>query len=57
MLPGDLHGCFHILGSVYKIFYGGLIQPIKVALGYKRIDNKKVENLWTIFNAGTQNIT
>ena len=43
MLPGDLHGCFHILGCVYKLFYGGLIQPIQIALGYKRIDNNKVE--------------
>ena len=43
MLLGDLHGCFHILGLVYKLFYGGLIQLVQVALGYKRIDNNKVE--------------
>ena len=43
MLPGDLHGCFYMLGSVYKLFYGRLIQPIQTALGIKRIDNKQVE--------------
>ena len=43
MLLGDLHACFHMLGSVYKLFYGGLIQPIQTALSIKRIDYKKVE--------------
>jgi hypothetical protein len=44
MLPGDLHGGrFHTLGPVYSLFYGGFLQPIQIALGYKRINNKKVE--------------
>jgi len=44
MLPGDLHGGrFHTLGPVYSLFYGGFLQPIQLALGYKRISNKKVE--------------
>ena len=32
-----------MLGPVYKLFYGGLIQPIQTALGIIRIYNKKVE--------------
>jgi hypothetical protein len=44
MLPGDLHGGrFHTLGPVCSLFYGGFLQPIQLALGYKRILNKKVE--------------
>jgi hypothetical protein len=44
MLPGDLHGGrFHTLGPVCSLFYGGFLQPIQLALGYKRISNKKVE--------------
>jgi hypothetical protein len=44
MLPGDLHGGrFHTLRPVYSLFYGGFLQPIQLALGYKRISNKKVE--------------
>jgi hypothetical protein len=47
MAPGDLHGgCFHTLGPVYALFYGGLIQPIQIALGVKRIDNNKVEKTY-----------
>ena len=46
-LPGDLHGgCFHTLGPVYSLFYGGFLQPIQVALGFKRIDASKVENTY-----------
>jgi hypothetical protein len=31
---------------VYALFYGGLIQPIQIALGVKRIDNNKVEKTY-----------
>jgi hypothetical protein len=37
-VPGDLHGgCFHFLAAVYSLFYGSLIQPIQILLGWKRI--------------------
>ena len=37
-VPGDLHGgCFHFLSAVYTLFYGSLIQPIQIMLGWKRI--------------------
>lgn len=43
LLPGDLHlSLFHTLGPIYSVFYGGFLQPIQVALGFKRIDYKKV---------------
>mmetsp|Transcript_25210 Transcript_25210/g.41872 ORF Transcript_25210/g.41872 Transcript_25210/m.41872 type:complete len:214 (+) Transcript_25210:796-1437(+) len=36
---GDLHAAlFHTLGSVYRLFYGGFLQPIQLALGFKRIE-------------------
>jgi hypothetical protein len=28
---------------VHSLFYGGFLQPIQLALGYKHISNKKVE--------------
>eukprot|EP00957_Ditylum_brightwellii_P211380 15366112-Ditylum_brightwellii.AAC.1 len=37
-VTGDLHaGCFHFLSSVYSIFYGALMQPVQVLLGWKQI--------------------
>lgn len=44
LCPGDLHlTLFHTLSPIYKIFYGGFIQPIKVVLGMKQIDWEHVE--------------
>jgi hypothetical protein len=44
MLPSNPHGGrFHTLGPVYSLFYGGFLQPIQITLGYKWINNKKVE--------------
>ena len=44
LCPGDLHlTLFHTLSPIYKIFYGGFIQPFKVALGMKRIEWERVE--------------
>ena len=38
MIPGDLHGGgFHFLAVVYLLFYGGFLQPLQYALGWKRI--------------------
>jgi hypothetical protein len=46
-VTGDHHrGRFHTLKPAYKLFYGGFIQPIKVGLGWKRIDAGKVENTY-----------
>jgi hypothetical protein len=42
-LPCDLHGGgFHFLVVVYNLYYGGFIQPIQTALGWKRIRGKDV---------------
>ena len=42
-VPGDLHGgCFHFLSAVYTLFYGSLIQPIQIMLGWKRIRGSDV---------------
>jgi hypothetical protein len=41
MLPGDLHGGgFRFLVVVYNLYYGGFIQPIQTALGWKWIHPK-----------------
>lgn len=46
MIPGDLHGLgFHLLNVIFLLFYGGLMQPIQVALNWKQIDSGKVEQL------------
>jgi hypothetical protein len=40
-LPGNLHGGgFHFLVVVYNLYYGGFIQPIQTALGWKQIRGK-----------------
>ena len=36
-VPGDLHVSFHLLDSIYHLFYGGLLQAFQMALGWKRI--------------------
>jgi hypothetical protein len=42
-VPGDLHGgCFHFLSAIYSLFYGSLIQPIQILLGWKRIRGSDV---------------
>jgi hypothetical protein len=42
-VPGDLYGgCFHFLSAVYSLFYGSLIQPIQILLGWKRIRGSDV---------------
>jgi hypothetical protein len=42
-LPGDLHGGgFHFLVVVYNLYYGSFIQPIQIALGWKRIRGKDI---------------
>jgi hypothetical protein len=38
MIPGDLHGGgIHFLSVSYLLFYGGFLQPLQYALGWKRI--------------------
>ena len=38
MVPGDLHGGdFHFLMVIFHLFYGGFLQVIQVALGWKKI--------------------
>ena len=34
------------MGPVYTVFYGGLIQPIQIALGIKHLDSNKVEKTY-----------
>ena len=42
-ITGDLHGGnFHFLSAVYSLFYGSLIQPIQLMLGWKRIRGSDV---------------
>jgi hypothetical protein len=44
---GDLHiRGFHALGPVYATHHPGLIQPIQIALGWKRIEHSKVEKCY-----------
>ena len=44
MVPGDLHAaCFHTIGPVFKLFYGGFLQAFQTVLGWKKINAKKVE--------------
>ena len=31
--PGDLHGQFHVMRTIYYFFYGLLLQPIQAGLG------------------------
>jgi hypothetical protein len=38
--PGDWHAGQAILQSMFTLFYGGLLQPIQVALGWKRIGDQ-----------------
>ena len=42
VVTGDLHGCFHVLMSVYSIFFGTLIQPIQILLKWKRIKGSDI---------------
>jgi hypothetical protein len=47
LCPGDLHlTMFHTLSPIYRVFYGGFLQPFKVALGIKRIEWQKVEKCY-----------
>jgi hypothetical protein len=42
-ITGDLHGgCFHFLQAVFHLFFGSIIQPIQVLLGWKRIRGSDV---------------
>ena len=44
---GDLHlSLFHTLGSVFLLFYGGMLQPIQIGLGIKRIQYTKIEKCY-----------
>jgi hypothetical protein len=44
---GDLHiRGFHALGPVFAVHFPGLIQPIQIALGWKRIEHSKVEKCY-----------
>ncbi len=44
---GDLHiRGFHALGPVYAMHHPGLISPIQIALGWKRIEHSKVEKCY-----------
>lgn len=36
-MPGDLHVAMHMLATIYKWFYGGLLQPVQFVLGWKNI--------------------
>jgi hypothetical protein len=43
MIPGNLHGGgFHFLAVVYLLYYGGFLQAIQFALGWKRIRGSDV---------------
>ena len=42
VVTGDLHGCFHVLMSVYSIFFGSLMQPIQTLLKWKRIKGSDI---------------
>jgi hypothetical protein len=47
LAAGDLHARgFHALGPVYAVHFGGFIQPIQTALGWKRIEHSKVETCY-----------
>jgi len=51
VFPGDLHlGGFHFLQSIYNIFYGGLLQPMQAALGWKRIRYADVSQCYKVAN-------
>ena len=36
-INGDLHVRFHMLDAVYRLFYGGFLQPIQYRLQWKRL--------------------
>lgn len=39
-VSGDLHVQFHMLDCVYRLYYGGFLQPIQHKLGWKHINGK-----------------
>ena len=41
-IPGDLHGRFHMLDAIYRIFYGCFLQPIQTMLGWKKLNGTDV---------------
>ena len=48
-VTGDLHGGnFHFLSAVYSMFYGCLLQPIQIMLGWKRIRGSDVTKCYQL---------
>ena len=46
-VTGDLHGgLFHFLSAIYSLYYGTLIQPIQIMLGWKRISGTDVSKCY-----------
>ena len=43
-VPGGLHIGMHMCDAIFRAFYGGLIQPCQVALGWKRIRKDPLTN-------------
>ena len=41
-INGDLHVRFHMLDSIFRLFYGGLLQCVQHRLKWKRIDGNDV---------------
>ena len=39
---GDLHLRFHLLDAIYRLFYGGFLQPLQWILGWKHVNGKDV---------------
>ena len=43
--PGDWHGGLAMLQSIYTTFFNGFLEPLKMALGWSRIQ-KDVRNCY-----------
>ena len=43
-ITGDLHVRFHMLESIYRLFYGGFLQCFQHRLKWKRLDPVDVSN-------------
>jgi hypothetical protein len=45
-INGDLHSRFHTLDTLYRLFYGGFLQPIQQHLPWKKICGTDVTKLY-----------
>ena len=45
-VPGNLNGQFHLLSTVFKFYYGYMLQAFQTALGWKKIQGNKISKTY-----------